>query len=47
MPRTALEPEPKVYVLGVAILGALLAAAVGQPLINDVFRVPDWIGHDR
>jgi len=42
-----LEPEPKVYVLGVAILGALLAAAVGQPLINDVFRVPEWIGTNR
>ena len=36
------EPEPKQYVLGVLILGALLAAAVGQPLIRDVFRVNEW-----
>lgn len=41
-----LEPEPRTYVIAVAILGALLAAAVGQPLINDFFRVPAWIGHD-
>jgi RsiW-degrading membrane proteinase PrsW (M82 family) len=37
-----LEPEPKRYVFGVFILGALLAAAVGQPLIREVFRVQDW-----
>jgi protease PrsW len=42
-----LEPEPRTYVIAVAILGALLAAAVGQPLINDFFRVPAWIGHDN
>lgn len=28
------EPEPKQYVLGVFLLGVLLAAAVGQPLIR-------------
>ncbi len=38
-----LEPEPKHYVLGVMILGALLAAAVGQPIIQDSFRVQDWL----
>ncbi len=37
-----LEPEPKGYVLGVFVLGALLAAAVGLPLVRDVFRVGDW-----
>ncbi|MCS7059624.1 MAG: PrsW family glutamic-type intramembrane protease [Anaerolineae bacterium] len=40
------EPEPRQYVLAVAILGALLAAAVGQPFINDVARAPQWLGHD-
>ncbi|MCL5995911.1 MAG: PrsW family glutamic-type intramembrane protease [Chloroflexi bacterium] len=40
------EPEPRTYVIAVAILGALLAAAVGQPLINDFFRAPGWIGRD-
>lgn len=37
-----LEPEPKRYVFGVFILGALLAQAVGQPLIRDFFRIQDW-----
>src|SRR6187431_3130414 len=32
-----LEPEPKRYVFGIFILGALLAQAIGQPLIRDVF----------
>jgi RsiW-degrading membrane proteinase PrsW (M82 family) len=36
------EPEPKQYILGVFLLGVLLAAAVGQPLIQDFFRVNDW-----
>jgi RsiW-degrading membrane proteinase PrsW (M82 family) len=37
-----IEPEPKAFLLGVFALGALLASAVGQPLINDVFRVNRW-----
>lgn len=37
-----LEPEPKTYLLGVFVLGALLARAVGQPLIDEVFRVNAW-----
>ncbi len=37
-----LEPEPTVYLLGVFVLGALLASAVGQPLINGFFRVNAW-----
>jgi RsiW-degrading membrane proteinase PrsW (M82 family) len=41
-----LEPEPKRLVIGVFILGALLAAAVGQPLIRDVFRVQVWSGNN-
>ena len=36
------EPEPKEYVFGLFLLGALLAAAVGQPIIRDVFRVQEW-----
>lgn len=38
------EPEPKGYVLGVFFLGALLARAIGQPLIEEVFQVNEWAG---
>jgi RsiW-degrading membrane proteinase PrsW (M82 family) len=41
------EPEPRHYVLAVGFLGALLAAGIGQPLINNVFRVPAWIGQNH
>lgn len=37
-----LEPEPKHYVLGVFVLGALLASAVGEPIINNFYRVNEW-----
>ncbi|MCX6019890.1 MAG: PrsW family glutamic-type intramembrane protease [Chloroflexi bacterium] len=40
------EPEPRQFVVGVALLAALLAAAVGQPLLNGFFRVASWIHHD-
>jgi len=36
------EPEPKSYIFLVFIGGALLASAIGQPLIRDVFRVNEW-----
>jgi RsiW-degrading membrane proteinase PrsW (M82 family) len=36
------EPEPKSYLLAVMIGGALMASAIGQPLINNVFRVNEW-----
>jgi RsiW-degrading membrane proteinase PrsW (M82 family) len=39
-----LEPEPKGYVLGVAVLGALLASAVGIPVVRDLFHVQTWLG---
>ncbi len=39
-----LEPEPKVYVLEIFLLGALLASALGIPLLRDIFRVQDWLG---
>lgn len=38
-----LEPEPKRYVMGVFVLGALLAAAVGIPVINDLFAIREWL----
>jgi RsiW-degrading membrane proteinase PrsW (M82 family) len=40
-----LEPEPKRYVIGVFLIGALLASAIGIPLIRNLFRVQDWIGY--
>jgi RsiW-degrading membrane proteinase PrsW (M82 family) len=39
-----LEPEPKGYVIGVFVLGALMAGAVGSPVVRDLFRVQDWLG---
>lgn len=41
-----LEPEPKGYILGVFVLGALLAGAVGMPLVDNFFRVSDWLYTD-
>jgi RsiW-degrading membrane proteinase PrsW (M82 family) len=41
-----LEPEPKGYVLAVFALGALMAAAIGIPLLDNVFRVSHWIYAD-
>jgi protease PrsW len=38
-----LEPEPKHLVIGVFVLGGILAAAIGQPLIRDFFQVQDWL----
>lgn len=40
------EPEPRHFVIGVAILAGLLAAAIGQPLLNGFFRVSSWIHRD-
>lgn len=37
-----IAPEPKQYIIGVFVLGALLAIAIGQPLIREGFRVQDW-----
>jgi RsiW-degrading membrane proteinase PrsW (M82 family) len=37
-----LEPEPKRLVLGVFVLGAVLASTIGQPLIGGFFRVNAW-----
>jgi RsiW-degrading membrane proteinase PrsW (M82 family) len=40
-----LEPEPKRYVIGVFLIGALLASAIGLPTIRNVFCVQDWISY--
>ena len=37
------EPEPKGMVLQVFVLGSLLAAAVGIPLLDKVFTVSSWV----
>lgn len=37
------EPEPRQLVIGVFVLGALLAYAVGQPALRSLFRVQDWL----
>ena len=41
-----LEPEPKGYILGVFLLGALLASAVGIPLVENLYHVSKWIYTD-
>lgn len=37
------EPEPKGFVMAVFLLGGLLAAAIGIPVLEDLFRVSHWI----
>lgn len=41
--RDRREPEPKHMVLQVFLLGGLLAAAVGIPLVESVFNVSSWL----
>jgi RsiW-degrading membrane proteinase PrsW (M82 family) len=41
-----IEPEPKGYLLAVFLLGALLAAAIGSPLLENVFHISKWIYAD-
>ena len=41
--RDRYEPEPKVLVLQVFVLGALLAGAVGIPLVERVFDTSTWL----
>jgi RsiW-degrading membrane proteinase PrsW (M82 family) len=41
-----LEPEPKGYILGVFLLGAILASAVGIPLVDNFFQTSKWIHTD-
>ena len=42
--RDRREPEPKLLVLQQFVLGALLASAVGIPLVENIFAVPTWLG---
>lgn len=37
-----LEEEPRQYLLGVMLLGALLAGAIGEPLSRGLFALPFW-----
>jgi RsiW-degrading membrane proteinase PrsW (M82 family) len=41
-----IEPEPKGYLLAVFLLGGLLAAALGTPLLEQVFRISNWLYAD-
>lgn len=38
-----LEAEPKRYILGIFLLGAILAQGIGIPVVRDLFRVQDWL----
>jgi RsiW-degrading membrane proteinase PrsW (M82 family) len=40
------EPEPKHFVLGIFGLGALLASAIGIPLVENIFRTSHWLYAD-
>jgi RsiW-degrading membrane proteinase PrsW (M82 family) len=44
--QDTLEPEPKQYLVGMFVLGAILAQAIGQPLIRDFFRFQEWAGNN-
>jgi len=41
--RDLQAPEPKGLILQMSVLGGLLAAAVGIPLVERFFRVEDWL----
>ncbi len=41
-----LEPEPKGYILGIFLLGAILASAIGIPIVDNIFQVTKWIYAD-
>lgn len=40
------EPEPRRTVFQIFVLGLLVAAAVGEPVIYDFFEFDDWVYHD-
>jgi RsiW-degrading membrane proteinase PrsW (M82 family) len=40
------EPEPKQYVIGVAVLAGLLASTIGRPLTYGYFQVDKWLNRD-
>jgi RsiW-degrading membrane proteinase PrsW (M82 family) len=41
-----IEPEPKGFILAVFLLGGLLAAAIGTPLLESIFHVSRWLYAD-
>jgi len=41
-----LEPEPKGYILAIFLLGAILASAIGIPLVDGFFHISKWIYAD-
>ena len=41
--RDRLEPEPKSMVIQVFFLGGLLAAALGIPLVENIFNISEWL----
>ncbi|MCP5097240.1 MAG: PrsW family intramembrane metalloprotease [Chloroflexi bacterium] len=41
--RDRLEPEPKHLVFQLFLLGGLLASAIGIPIVNNLFDVPNWL----
>lgn len=47
----AVAPEyrvmrPRRRLLGVAIISALVASAIGSPVLHDFFRIVDWLPHE-
>jgi RsiW-degrading membrane proteinase PrsW (M82 family) len=41
--RDRLEPEPRTMVFGEFVLGALVATAIGIPIVDQVFNVGSWL----
>jgi RsiW-degrading membrane proteinase PrsW (M82 family) len=41
--RDRREPEPKTMVIQIFFLGGLLAAAIGIPLVENIFRISEWM----
>ncbi len=41
--RDRLEPEPKHLLFQLFVLGGVLAAAIGIPLVDGLFDVPNWL----
>ncbi|MCB0036518.1 MAG: PrsW family intramembrane metalloprotease [Anaerolineales bacterium] len=41
--RDRLEPEPKHMILQIFVLGGLVASAIGIPVLNNLFDVPNWL----
>lgn len=42
-----LEPEPKHFVLGTFVLGAVVAEALSRPILRDFFQVQEWLHDNR